>query len=196
MLNFIEDEGPFDGVIGFSQGAALASSLMLRRAQYTTLEPLFQLAIFICASLPFNLDAPPVIVKKGPGERMRFLDADASNGGREIPQSSVGAQSIIQEFHALGFNGYLEDGAHMLRRYHPKTHQDRPIPHIDVPTVNIVGKKDPYHQQGLLLAELGGTRGTVVMDHGGGHEVARDTTSVRKMTRVVQDAVEKVRFQC
>ncbi|KAL9006155.1 MAG: hypothetical protein Q9188_001081 [Gyalolechia gomerana] len=198
VLNFIEDEGPFDGIIGFSQGAALASSLMLQRAKNATSEPLFQLAIFLCASLPFDLDAPPVMVKKAPGGRLRFLDTDSSDSEeeKEIPQSSVGAQSIIQEFQAQGFNGPLEDGMHMLRRFHPGMQRPGPKLHMGVPTVNIVGNKDPYFQQGLWLAELGGLRGTVIVDHGGGHEVSRDANALRKMTRAVQETVEKVRFQC
>ncbi|KAI4101559.1 MAG: hypothetical protein L6R37_004885 [Teloschistes peruensis] len=195
VLAFIEDEGPFDAIIGFSQGAALASSLMLRRAKDASCAPLFQLAIFICASLPFDLDAPPVVVKKSSGGCLQFLDGTASSGGWEISQPSVGAQSIIQEFHAQGYNGLLEDGMHVLRRYHPKMPPGANL-NMGVPTVNIVGKKDGYYQQGLSLAKLGGSRGTVVLDHGGGHEVPRDLLSVRKMTKVVQDAIEKVRFQC
>ncbi|KAL8874952.1 MAG: hypothetical protein Q9198_006625 [Flavoplaca austrocitrina] len=195
VLSFIEDEGPFDGVIGFSQGAALASSVMLRRAKDPSLEPLFQIAIFICASLPFDLDATPVVVHKSPNGRLKFLDAPVMNGGREISQSSAGAQSIIQEFHSLGYSGLLEDGMHVLRRFHPKMRPGINF-NMGVPTVNIVGKKDGYLQQGLSLAELGGSRGTVTLEHGAGHEVPRDSLSTRKMTRVVQDAVEKVRFQC
>ncbi|KAL9594714.1 MAG: hypothetical protein Q9219_006878 [cf. Caloplaca sp. 3 TL-2023] len=196
VLNFIEDEGPFDGVIGFSQGAALASSLILRRARDRTAEPLFQVAVFICASLPFDLDAPPIIVNKAPGGRIRFLNSDASGVKSEISQSSVGAQSIIQEFHAQGYSGMLEDGMRVLRRYHPKTASAGQRLAMDIPTVNIVGQKDPYRQQGLWLAEMGGAMGTVIVDHGAGHEVARDMTAVRKMSRAAQDTIEKVKFQC
>lgn len=205
VLDFIEDEGPFDGVIGFSQGAALASSLMLQRAKDPSAEPLFQLAIFLCASLPFDLDAPPVLVRKAPGGRLRFLDSapsspessdSESDTETEIPQSSAGAQSVIQEFHAQGFSGRLEDGMHMLRRFHPGNQRLGRKLHMGVPTVNIVGKKDPYFQQGMWLAELGGVWGSVTVDHGGGHEVVREAGAVRKMSRAVEEAVGKVRFQC
>ena len=195
-MNFIEDEGPFDGIIGFSQGAALASSVILRRAKDMTAEPLFQVAVFICASLPFDLDAPPIIVNKAPGGRLRFLNSDASGTKSEISQSSAGAQSIIQEFHAQGYSGLLEDGMRVLRRYHPKMQAAGPKLNMGIPTVNIVGTKDPYLQQGLSLAEMGGAMGTVIIDHGAGHEVARDITAVRKMSRAAQDTIEKVKFQC
>lgn len=57
ILSIVEEEGPFDGIIGFSQGAALASTLL---AHYSTQRPFdpranpFKFAIFICGSRPFN----------------------------------------------------------------------------------------------------------------------------------------------
>jgi hypothetical protein len=57
LLDIIEDEGPFDGVIGFSQGAAAAASLILyHQRQHVTEPPLFQLAIFFCATRPLDAD--------------------------------------------------------------------------------------------------------------------------------------------
>lgn len=57
ILSIIEEDGPFDGLIGFSQGCAVASALL---AHYSTLHPcepqtnLFKFAVFICGSRPFN----------------------------------------------------------------------------------------------------------------------------------------------
>ncbi|GKZ27174.1 hypothetical protein AbraIFM66951_001787 [Aspergillus brasiliensis] len=54
----IDEDGPFDGVIGFSQGAALAASMILQHQKDSlTAMPLFNLAIFLGASLPFDLDS-------------------------------------------------------------------------------------------------------------------------------------------
>ncbi|KAL4937236.1 hypothetical protein BDV06DRAFT_203330 [Aspergillus oleicola] len=60
----ISREGPFDAVMGFSQGAALAYSLL--EHDYTTRKqtetetgssgsPLFKAAVFICAGMPYDL---------------------------------------------------------------------------------------------------------------------------------------------
>ncbi|OCK83580.1 hypothetical protein K432DRAFT_290762 [Lepidopterella palustris CBS 459.81] len=49
----LESEGPFDGVIGFSQGAALAASIMLHRSMAFETLP-FRFAIFLCSGLPFS----------------------------------------------------------------------------------------------------------------------------------------------
>nr|POE88311.1 hydrolase fub4 [Quercus suber] len=53
---FVEDEGPFDGVIGFSQGAALAASLLLHQAMNGAERPMFNFAIFFAGNLPFSPD--------------------------------------------------------------------------------------------------------------------------------------------
>ncbi len=57
ILTAIEEEGPFDGVMGFSQGAALAASILIHQALTRPLEPpykVFRCAIFMCASLPWD----------------------------------------------------------------------------------------------------------------------------------------------
>ena len=49
LAAYVSAEGPFDGVMGFSQGAALAAMLLARES---AAEP-FRFAIFLCAGLPF-----------------------------------------------------------------------------------------------------------------------------------------------
>lgn len=46
---YVLAEGPFDGVMGFSQGAALAAMLLARDSSSMP----FSFAIFLCAGLPF-----------------------------------------------------------------------------------------------------------------------------------------------
>lgn len=46
---YVSAEGPFDGVMGFSQGAALAAMLLVRDPSRMP----FSFAIFLCAGLPF-----------------------------------------------------------------------------------------------------------------------------------------------
>ncbi|KAL4883916.1 serine hydrolase FSH [Aspergillus karnatakaensis] len=61
----INRDGPFDAVMGFSQGAALAFSLLQHHAQTkgsstdsdeeADVKPLFKAAVFICAGAPYEL---------------------------------------------------------------------------------------------------------------------------------------------
>ncbi|KAI2612014.1 serine hydrolase FSH [Hypoxylon fragiforme] len=51
LWNIIEEDGPFDGCIGFSQGSALLASLLLSHQAHNPFSlPPFRLAIFICGS--------------------------------------------------------------------------------------------------------------------------------------------------
>jgi predicted esterase len=52
--SFIAKEGPFDVVIGFSQGAALAASLIIHQSKTNPSEPLFRAAVFICGAAPWD----------------------------------------------------------------------------------------------------------------------------------------------
>ncbi len=49
LAAYVSAEGPFDGVMGFSQGAALAAMLLARDSPPEH----FRFAIFLCAGLPF-----------------------------------------------------------------------------------------------------------------------------------------------
>jgi len=61
---FVDIEGPFDGVIAFSQGASVAASLMVQRSQQNPTEkgdPVFKCAIFIGAAIPCD----PIALQQG-----------------------------------------------------------------------------------------------------------------------------------
>ena len=53
LANYVASSGPFDGVMGFSQGAVLAATLIIN-AELKGLVP-FKCAIFLCGGLPFDM---------------------------------------------------------------------------------------------------------------------------------------------
>ncbi|KAK7941484.1 uncharacterized protein PG986_013871 [Apiospora aurea] len=65
----LEEDGPYDGIIGFSQGAAMAASLILSSSKPSSsaaaheavggLQPPFRFAVFICSVLPVAPPPPP-----------------------------------------------------------------------------------------------------------------------------------------
>ena len=60
LREFVSAEGAFDGVIGFSQGAVLAATLMIIAQADPNRQALafpFRCAIFLCGGLPFDLAA-------------------------------------------------------------------------------------------------------------------------------------------
>ena len=64
-------DGPFDVVLGFSEGASVAASLMLRRAAQGR-APLFKFAIFLCAILTFRSDGEGAILADERPERIHI----------------------------------------------------------------------------------------------------------------------------
>ena len=103
-------DGPFDGVLAFSEGCSVAASLMLRRATQAKTS-LFNFALFFCAISAFHLDRPGAIL------------AD------ECP--------------------------------------DR----INVPTLHVVGARDPALLSSMTLYNLCNQESAALYDHGKGHTI-------------------------
>lgn len=53
-LTEVLEEKQYDGVIGFSQGGALAASYILHNQNRNGMEPVFRFAVFMCATLPWD----------------------------------------------------------------------------------------------------------------------------------------------
>lgn len=80
LYEIIDEEGPFDGVLGFSHGGTLASGFLINHAKmYPRAPPLFRCAIFVNSLPPFRMN---------PGEAP-VLDSDLE-GYINIPTVSVG----------------------------------------------------------------------------------------------------------
>ncbi|EEP81158.1 predicted protein [Uncinocarpus reesii 1704] len=172
VLDIMELEGPFDGVIGFSQGAALAASMMLQHAKDNPeKEELFKLAIFAGASLPYNLDNVA-----GPAE----LESKVEGSG-------------ILETEPVAFPGPVHlSSAPFLCLYNPETETE--TARITVPTLHLIGHQDPFSRQGNSLVKLCSGITTVVR-HDSGHEIPCDKLFVQKATASLEQLIHTVTFQ-
>jgi hypothetical protein len=57
LANYVASKGPFGGVLGFSQGAVLAVTLIIdAQLSKLTLKP-FRFGIFLCSGLSFDAKA-------------------------------------------------------------------------------------------------------------------------------------------
>lgn len=177
VLNFVESRGPFGGVIGFSQGGALAAAAMLQYAKsHPTADPLFKFGIFLCTTLPFNLSTEPSPQANGSGD-----------SATEKSSGTVGNVDLRLK---------TAEGKQSLTQFNPKTHDER----IQVPTVHIIGRKDQYIAQCEALAELcsadGNANGNMTaVYHDLGHLVSRDPTWVSKAAKVIEDKIKAVESQ-
>jgi hypothetical protein len=77
LESYLEDQGPFDGVLGFSQGASLAATFMVKEATQNRVTPSFRCAFLF--SCPGALDFA----------RNRLLDASTDEGVICVPTAHI-----------------------------------------------------------------------------------------------------------
>ncbi|USP75030.1 hypothetical protein yc1106_02304 [Curvularia clavata] len=172
----IEEEGPFDGVFGFSQGAALASSMMLEHYKRNPLDDLFKFAVFIAASLPFNLDDTTGMRHWESAVRKAIQGAPAAFGGEFageliVDEGSGSSEDEDSETHTRGFplRPWMLGTKTLLGRYHPSRDKVR----IQVPTLHIMSDVDQYLAQSENLVKLCNSELSSVVKHDAGHRVPR-----------------------
>ncbi|KAG8623061.1 hypothetical protein KVT40_008037 [Elsinoe batatas] len=169
----IEDEGPFHGIFGFSQGGALAASLLLHHQKAAPHEPdLFNMAVFTCASLPFDIRSD---------QQSPLYNVVVNPLSGSIQVKGFSDTDIIEPVEVNGFISPPAPGDIILRRYHP----DRENARIRIPTVHIMGQDDPFLDQGRLLVELCGEMKSVVV-HQKGHELPRDRLTGKKIVSAIE----------
>jgi len=172
ILDIMDEEGPFDGVIGFSQGAALAASMILQHAKACPMNDLFKVAIFAGASLPYNLDDI---------SRLSKHEADIS----EIPENSRNADE------PWAFPTKPDTSTEvLLGRYHPEVGGAR----IAIPTVHIIGEQDQFAPQSRLVAKLCSVETRVII-HNGGHRMPRERQHQMKAVGAVQSTIDSAYFR-
>ncbi|CZT23717.1 uncharacterized protein RCC_09431 [Ramularia collo-cygni] len=95
LAAYATENGPFDAVLAFSLGAALAATLLIEDAS----RALFRCAIFICATLPYDVEE----LQAG---RLQLLSGEISRNSIRIPT-----------VHAWGTNDteYMHESAQLVQ---------------------------------------------------------------------------------
>ncbi|CZR50580.1 uncharacterized protein PAC_00454 [Phialocephala subalpina] len=124
VCGVVDEDGPYDGVIGFSQGASVAAACIAQQQLRGSLkdEP-FKMAVFICAALmppqlatvdnladtigkfgPIDIPTAHVIGRKDPcdTQSLEVVKSSAQNattvllidGGHDIPRDAVNAKNV------------------------------------------------------------------------------------------------------
>lgn len=180
----IDEDGPFDGVFGFSQGGALAASMLLQHAKTSPHAPEpFKLVIFTCASLPFDYDTEKRIHK--------YNTSICPNTGHVKVRDWMSGE-VIEASAVNGFISPLQENETSLQRYHPEREKVR----IDVPTLHIMGRLDPFVPQSHLLADLCTTKERSIIIHDLGHKLPRDRQFACKAAAAIEKLITKVLFRC
>ena len=193
MGSVLAEEGPFDGLLGFSQGAALCASILLQRTSESRAGkglPV-QCAVFICGSLPWILPESSHAISEiavGAGH------GPACDGFPATDEKDQTRCVVVSEL-------YLDGEANeTASRLDPRLRVDPAISplRISIPTAHIIGgSKDEYFTESRALAELGDARRGMVrlFDHGQGHIVPRGAGPTKRMGDMIAWAVDRVKFR-
>ncbi|KAI0970357.1 serine hydrolase FSH [Xylaria arbuscula] len=172
VLSIIREHGEFDAVIGFSQGAAVAASLLLHQ-ELLGEEPVFKAAIFIGSPLPFShrLD---VGIDCSTGTSYGIGDEPRNAYGRPTtipPHLLTDPTKLDTPMQSQGSEDTCSEAAQ-----YQMFHADVDGVRIQVPTGHIYGSEDKWFFHSQELVRLCRADVSTVFQHMGGHEVPRAYT--------------------
>ena len=172
----IECDGPFDGIMGFSQGASIAAAYLIRDPSDSI--P-FKCAAFFCGSMPFDVDSAP----------FRAMDdgkfTDATTGDDVSSEISSTIPELLDRDRYLGLGEML-----LLRRYSATGTSQ-----ISIPTVHIYASNDPYYTQSTLLAAMCQSFEKETIVHKGGHSVPWDQRITAQIIEGIRRMVHAAQLQ-
>jgi predicted esterase len=130
LAEYVQSEGPFDGVMAFSQGATLAAALMAR----DVFPPPLGFAIFICGGPPFS---ERTIVEEG---MLRFCENETDGGGRPVISVPtvhlIGAQDDVHAEGTMLVRLCREEGREFWE--HPGGHEIPSAPAVTAKMVETI----------------------------------------------------------
>ena len=156
----IEEDGPYDGIIGFSEGAALAASLLLCEEHTRFGGP----AASIKVAMFFNS-----LVALSPSEEIGHNIGDSIMADQEkyigllrFPDGDIKGETKEEKpfSHVYGFSP-----------------DDFPC-RISIPTLHVIGEEDPFANYAHEIANLCRQEKAEVFLHNGGHELPRDEATL------------------
>lgn len=195
--SYLERHGPFDILMGFSQGCALIGSYLLYHARVTRGgAPPFKAAVFICGGLPLPVLADLDVEVSQRAERLSQMTSDLLRQRTGSLAAMAGNPELIQ--HGVGMWDHVADLLHDPEEIPEEDdvfgldYTTMPADlRIRIPTVHISGGKDPRWPASWQLAYFCEKRKTY--DHGGGHEIPRTTVVSNKIAGLVEELAKEIR---
>ncbi|GKZ39250.1 hypothetical protein AbraIFM66950_012173 [Aspergillus brasiliensis] len=188
LEQFIDLHGPFDGIIGFSQGAALAASYLLHDANRPCPQTAFRCAVFFCAIQCWDLDSPGFTVDQE--GHCRSIAGEGSPP--DLVWTTDKLTSVFSSAdHPLLCREWNADTP-LLWPYGKAPRRLGPLAQISIPSLHIVGAKDPYRADSLALQTYCMTDKTQMVETAAGHEIPRDSILARKVAQFLHTAPRSV----
>lgn len=206
IYTIIDEEGPFDGVMAFSQGAALAISILLQHEiDNSEQPPPFNFAIIFSSFVVVSPDknfAQKEFESASQNNKEAVLRgfygiklSEAQNGSTQ--GDSVDAYAKAVEAVVVEYADIVGSTIRTIAGPHVRNDSDIPtelsgglesIPRIyhpaimtervTVPAIHIVGRNDPFRKQSDLAIRLF-AKGTKIVQHSGNHDVPKLDREIR-----------------
>lgn len=182
---YIEKNGPYDAVWGFSQGSLLITAALIKY-QSEKKTPPFKSAILFSGS-------PPLPAMEALG-----FDIPESSWKRDLASmnalsAQTDSQAILDSGGDRWAGSHTGDDASLfaISEEEAQTEIKSPYGPIQLPTVHISGSKDPRFVTALQMSGLYEPSLRKMYNHGGGHEIPRKSDVNTKMADLVQWALEE-----
>lgn len=170
-----------------------ASYILKAQASNSLAPPPFRLAIFICSSLPFATDSSAGFdITKLYASGGDMLTSDIAywksfsgpNVSSVIPHINCGLNGTLTDIHL--------DPDDTVCRYHPAADSCR----IEIPTVHVYGRHDPYRCQSVALQGLCSTQQNLALsyEHPGGHNIPSTTAVSMEISNLIRKAVTRSEY--
>lgn len=189
----IDDLGPFNCVIGFSQGAAIAISYLLRQQELEAALP-FEFAI--CFSSVLAVSASPsygdAVIRKLISRELDFtsaidrshLDADENALADVITRVLKPAKDHNAMLPDFDLDVYTRGDGTQAPKIMIEALLDRKLA---IPTVHMTGKRDASFMRDMseVTRRLCDEGVMKVLEHPGGHQPPKDSSSIRDAIRAM-----------
>ena len=208
LTEIIEEDGPFDGILGFSQGGSLAVAYLLQHEiDHPNEEPPFKFAAIFSSVIGFTPDESfcRTLLDSLTEEEISAL-AEFPEGDFSVlsPDSRILFEPMANALHAGVEGGFLPShpdeavfkrgGTSQIPRIiHPSLLKQR----VQVPTIHVVGKKDSPRmlEQSALMYRLCEPGLSQWLEHSGGHDIPRQPNEAKVAVRAMEMAVAKSQQQ-
>lgn len=172
VLRFAKENGPFDGLMGFSQGSSLAAAVLASQEDGSN-ELVFSLGILFCGGRPtepgFNTRWPKK-VNSANSSISSGLSTMSSSSENSSPRSSTPSSE---------FSDSLLFG-----------------PKVKVPTVHFAGRKDSMYEETLNLYHNADSRNSTLWEFEDGHTIPRTSVETKLMADQIREGLFRSRIWC
>jgi pimeloyl-ACP methyl ester carboxylesterase len=221
IAEIIAEEGPFDGVLGFSLGSSLAASILLHHAINNPNKPFpFKFAVFFSPYLAFSPDgayhqeaanlfaaessrhdkseSPGPAAASGMSNSQKAIDILKTKGnGMELPvwfidDFAAAIKAASRNKMAASVSYTDISPEEYPRPFHPDLLEARQ--RISIPTAHIFGTADDFAVHALLLQKMCDRSVLKSTTHKGGHELPRTAEEILSAKRIVEWVIDRSRL--